>query len=205
MYWSRETVSHPHNHIHADCISHSVHPESPRESADRRKLRNILSASSSAIACFVGSEPNKPMWESHFVRHSGLLYNVALHCIHRSSRSIDKTSCEVRTIHIYPCPLMCLKGKSDSWDSGILPSGIIYQRLRHGKRRSTTPSRMQISAHNSLCKRPETTTYERVMRAAVIHTCPRHLSVLEIPLAKSKTRLCNFPPSPLPRERSNPF
>lgn len=56
-------------------------------------------------------------------------------------------------------------------------------------------SRMQISAHNSLCKRSETTTYERVMRAAVIHTCPRHLSVSRDPVGKkAKTRLCNLPP-----------
>lgn len=66
-------------------------------------------------------------------------------------------------------------------------------------------SRMQISAHNSLCKRPETTTYERVMRAAVIHTCPpTSICFLEIPLAKSKKLVyaISLPPPPTGTEQS---
>lgn len=45
----------------------------------------------------------------------------------------------------------------------------------------------------------------RVMRAAVIHTCPRHLSVSRDPVGKRAKLVYAISLPPLPRERSNPF
>lgn len=127
-----------------------------------------------------------------------LPYNVALHCIPPYSRSTEETCCEVRTVHIYPCPLNVLKSKSDSWTVDM-PSGI-YQRLCYGNN-DLRPFQDADIGSQFLAKGPRQLGGSCGQRSYIlVHADIYHL---EISLANADSSM-QFP-SLLPRGRDNPM